>query len=316
MQHLNSFTGSLPGDGRSENRPAVVPAPTDARIALARMHRARRRCLSGLVLLGFALGGCAPAVSPPAASVTVASEATESTGREKTASGNPAVLEPANEVLTASDSVAPATPAEESSALQSGDAGSVQAKPAQGMHLVILDDAPADRPALLAAYVAAIRDMRFPYGDVGAVLEALAVKGMERLYPAPAHQVVSGIEYFDASGRTLGELDVVVFLVASGDAVMVSEVKLSANLERAGRKADSQIRRFQNAIANHQVARLHHRRTDVAYAPEKFENVLRFGKIGNQGSLAADFDWEIDLTRDEGDWLQQQLLRAPETAVK
>jgi len=175
--------------------------------------------------------------------------------------------------------------------------------------LQVVENPPKNREQLIAVYADLIREAPFNYGNVGSVLEALAVEGMRRRYPEPLHSVVSGIEYKDATGRTVGELDLVVLHNETGDALVVSEVKLSGNLRAAEQKANTQIKRFRESIANGEVVELRLKGgAQTNYRPSQFTNVLIFGKIGSKGAVAEGFDWEVDLSRDEGDELQAALL--------
>lgn len=87
----------------------------------------------------------------------------------------------------------------------------------------------------------------------GAILEILArhyLQELTDLYPSSDYTIASGIEYRKKEGRTIGELDIVVFEKTSCDVVAIGESKAS-NAKNQGNsliKAKDQLRRIREFI--------------------------------------------------------------------
>lgn len=167
---------------------------------------------------------------------------------------------------------------------------------------------PARRP-LIQQYYEQLRDLRIPkWGSIGAVLEHLAVIQFNAKFDPKEFRALANLTYHDESGRTLGELDIVVWNVRENRAEVVYEVVISDQLHRKATASRNQLRRFETALKEHQTTRILYP-TDTArtFEPAQFEGA-RFEILGNQGALAAGFDSEVDLTRPEGDFLQRKLI--------
>lgn len=165
-----------------------------------------------------------------------------------------------------------------------------------------------DRQVLLDQYFNQLKDRAVNYKKIGNILEQLITIQLETQYPAERYEILNGIEYQEEGGRTVGELDVIVFDRKTGNAEMVVEAKLSSNLKSAGKKASSQIKRFRAYLAEGKITKFHY----IAH-PEREFTVKQFGnvkivKIGSSGAPAHGFDSEFDLRRDEADVLQERLL--------
>lgn len=88
-----------------------------------------------------------------------------------------------------------------------------------------------DRRALLSDYFRFLTNggvrMGFDFGKEGDVLEALALRDLERFYPANEFFNFGGIEYHNAGGHgAIGELDLVVARRSDCSVVAVGEAKL------------------------------------------------------------------------------------------
>lgn len=166
------------------------------------------------------------------------------------------------------------------------------------------------REALLEAYAAILQPMDFDYRQVGSVLEGLALaKFQAEHYPEPNYRILSGVQYFERGGRTIGELDLVVWSEREQRVIEVYEVKLSGNLDRAGAQAENQIKRFQHTLRQRKIDRM---TTKVGakrdLTARDFNGQVVYGLIGGSGAAQAGWAHEIDLTRAEGDTLQTMLL--------
>ncbi len=162
------------------------------------------------------------------------------------------------------------------------------------------------RMAHLEACFEKIKDLPFDYGKVGSVLEALAFVDMSARYPAPKCSIRHGVEYQDATGRTAGEIDLIVWDEEKQRAVRVYEVKLSGNPQRATKTAEEQIKRLKDHVRRGNISRfLDPVDRQRKYTVAQFRNVEKWGYYGCKG-----MDWEeqYDITREEGDILQAKLL--------
>lgn len=169
---------------------------------------------------------------------------------------------------------------------------------------------PAERQLPLRAYFERIQGLDFDYGKVGSVLEAIAFAALSEELKADGKRVLHSIQYFDAAGRTLGELDIVVIDGDSSAVVAVYEVKLSGNPRRAAAFGRRQIARFRKHLAEDVIARMEPEHPqDARLEVKHFAECKAFGMIGSRGAVVAGFDREFDLARDEADVLQDWLLK-------
>ncbi len=171
---------------------------------------------------------------------------------------------------------------------------------------VLGDRIDPDRNSLLDRYFEAIRNLPLDYGKVGSVLEAIALVLLQEQYAEPDFAVYTGIQYESRSGRTLGELDIVIWDRKTRRALAVYECKLTRNFQRAGKKSREQLDRFINALARDEIGGM---RSEVGkrFDPSQFEHVLVYGFIGPHGALDAGWELQIDISREEGDILQAML---------
>jgi serine/threonine protein kinase len=166
----------------------------------------------------------------------------------------------------------------------------------------------ARRP-LIQRYFEQMRDMDDPHwGSIGAVLETLAVVQFNARHNPRERRAVGNLTYHDHTGRTLGELDVVIWNMTENRAEVVYEAVVSDQLHRKGTSSRNQIRRFEQAVKEGKVAKiLHPDDPSWQFVPAQFEQA-RIEIMGNQGALAAGFESEVDITRFETDFLQRKLL--------
>lgn len=168
-----------------------------------------------------------------------------------------------------------------------------------------------DREALLASYATLIRDLHHDFGKLGSIVEALAHAHFLTIYPTNDFEIIPNVTYQDPAGRTLGELDIVVFERATGEAVLVVETKASARLRRAGQEAAAQLHRFRycleaGLIDNFSYGAPFHR----AIRPEHFLEVTEYVRVGPDGALGAGFDYEADIRPEEIEALRSQVRTA------
>jgi hypothetical protein len=166
-----------------------------------------------------------------------------------------------------------------------------------------------NRRERLDTYYDLIKERPYRFQQVGSIIQALARADFEWRYPPPAYEVLRNLEYQEGS-RTLGELDLVVYRRDTTQAVVVAEAKLSGNLKGAAKRAERQLMRFQDALRKGRITRfLCNDDRDRSFGTSHFGEHTSFFRIGNRGALEAGFDFEVDLTREEADDLQERLLR-------
>lgn len=167
----------------------------------------------------------------------------------------------------------------------------------------------AARRPLVQTYFEQMRDLRgVKWGSIGAILEALAViQYKDRLDPKE-FKALCNLTYHDATGLTLGELDVVIWNLRETRAEVVYEAVVSDDLRHKARSSRNQVQRFADAIEKGQVARIVYPADPKwTFDPAQFANA-RIEILGNQGAMAAGFDAEVDITRPEADFLQRKIV--------
>lgn len=167
----------------------------------------------------------------------------------------------------------------------------------------------AARRPLIQTYFEQMRDLQgVRWGSIGAILEALAVNQYKDRLDPKEFKALCNLTYHDATGLTLGELDVVIWNLRENRAEVVYEAVVSDDLRHKARSSRNQVQRFADAIEKGQVARIVYP-TDPkwAFEPAQFAQA-RIEILGNQGALAAGFDAEVDITRPEADFLQRKIV--------
>lgn len=168
--------------------------------------------------------------------------------------------------------------------------------------------AEARRP-LVQKYFEQLRDLAGPkWGSIGAVLETLAtIQYNSRNDPKKSHAYCN-LTYHDATNQCLGEIDVVIWNVPENRAETVYEAVVSDQLNRKGTSSRNQIRRFIEGIRAGKVAKiLYPYDPTLKFDPAQFAQA-KAAIMGNQGALAAGFEYEVDITRFETDYLQRKLI--------
>ena len=168
--------------------------------------------------------------------------------------------------------------------------------------------APERRP-LIQKYFEQLRDLRgIKWGSIGAVLEALAWIQFDATLNTNEFRTLCNLTYHDETGKTLGELDVVIWNQQEKRAEVVYEAVVSDQLQRKATSSRNQLKKFEIAIQKHEVAQILYSHDDKwTCVPAQFEQA-RMEILGNQGAIAAGFDTEVDITRSEADFLQRKIL--------
>lgn len=171
------------------------------------------------------------------------------------------------------------------------------------------DDIAANRRPLVQQYFELLRDqLDTKWGSTGFVLEALAVNQFDQTLNTNEFKTISNLTYHDQTGRTLGELDVIIWNQRENRAEVVYEAAVSDRLHRKAVPSRNQLRRFERALKKHDVAQILHPHDDSwTFTPEQFEQ-SRFEVLGSRGAIAAGFDTEVDVTYAEAKFLQRKLI--------
>lgn len=143
----------------------------------------------------------------------------------------------------------------------------------------------------LESYKAALKDLPVDYVVSGAVCEQVARLEMIKSYPENQYDTVVGITYGHPAA-TIGELDVVIFDRASGNAVVVAEVKCWKDLDKAHKKAMDQRERFLRALQV--MPKMIIYRGSVAYTKEQFSHIQRYLSISQSGGESSGFEISMD----------------------
>ena len=168
--------------------------------------------------------------------------------------------------------------------------------------------AEARRP-LIQKYFEMLRDLDDPkWGSIGTILETLATLQYNARNDPKKSRAFCNLTYHDATSRTLGEIDVAIWNVAENRCETVYEAVVSDQLNRKGTSSRNQIQRFADSIQSGVAVKiLDPNDPKRKFEPAQFANV-KVAIMGNQGALAAGFDYEVDITRFENDYLQRRLI--------
>ena len=166
-----------------------------------------------------------------------------------------------------------------------------------------------DRRPLIQKYFEQLRDLDGPkWGSVGAILETLAAIQFNATLDTNEFKTLCNLTYHDATGRALGELDVVIWNLRENRAEVVYEAVVSDQLHRKATSGRNQLKRFETAVKNRQVAQiLYPYDAQWTFDQAQFDRA-RIEILGNQGAIAAGFDAEVDITRPETDFLQRRII--------
>ena len=165
------------------------------------------------------------------------------------------------------------------------------------------------RRPLIQKYFEMLRDLDGPkWGSIGAILETLAVMQYNARNDPKKSRAFCNLTYHDATNRTLGEIDVAIWNVPESRAEIVYEAVVSDQLNRKAVSSRNQIQRFADCIRSGTCVKiLDPQDPKRNFEPAQFADA-KVAIMGNQGALAAGFDYEVDITRFENDYLQRRLI--------
>jgi tRNA A-37 threonylcarbamoyl transferase component Bud32 len=167
----------------------------------------------------------------------------------------------------------------------------------------------AERRPLIQKYFEQMRDLKGPHwGSIGTILEILAEIQFSATLDTNAFKTLYNLTYHDDTGRTLGELDVVIWNLRENRAEVVYEAAISDQLNRKATSSRNQVQRFADTVKKRQVAQILNPYDAAWKADQSQFDQARIEILGNQGALAAGFDAEVDITRPEADFLQRKIM--------
>jgi hypothetical protein len=165
------------------------------------------------------------------------------------------------------------------------------------------------RRSLVQKYFEHMRDLEGPkWGSIGSVLETLAAIQYNATHNPKEFRALCNLTYHDDTGRTLGELDVVIWNVRENRAEIMYEAVVSDQLNRKATSSRNQIQRFANTVKERKAVRILYPYDPAWKFDQSQFDQARVAILGNQGALAAGFDAEVDITRFESDYLQRKLI--------
>lgn len=154
-----------------------------------------------------------------------------------------------------------------------------------------------------------IKDLGRNLEPTGAICEEIAQLRFAEIYPEPNYKVVTGIEYADKE-KTLGELDVVVFNNETQLADIIGEVKCYTTVKSGLKKAKEQRKRFLTNINSPKALTFTwlNDRT-VKLAKTQFKKAKKFVTIGQSGTIAKGYDYELPYSLSELMQLREDIIK-------
>lgn len=168
---------------------------------------------------------------------------------------------------------------------------------------------PEERRPLVQLYFNQLRDLQgFKWGSIGTIMEALAYVQFREQFDPNQIQPLPNITFHDETGRTMGELDVVLWNVPSNRAEVVYEGVITDNLRRNKASSWTQLNKFRTAVKDRTVHHFMYGRDPAwKFDVSQFDEA-RFGLLGSRGALAEGYESEVDITRAEAEFLQRRII--------
>lgn len=154
-----------------------------------------------------------------------------------------------------------------------------------------------------------IKDLGRDMEPTGAICEEVARLRFSEKYPEPEFTVVTGIQYSDKAGNTIGELDLIVFDNKTKIAKIIAEVKCWASAKSGMKKAKDQRKRFLTHV--HSPKALTFRwlsDPSVKLTKTQFNKTNEFYFIAQSGTRQHGFDYELPYTLPELMKLRENIL--------
>ncbi len=159
-----------------------------------------------------------------------------------------------------------------------------------------------------AAECALLKDVNRDFRVSGTICEEVARLRFEAQYPSDQYHVVTGIEYH-GNGRTLGELDVVVFRNDDNMAMIVAEVKCWNDKASGLRKAHAQLERFRGAIRGRVVTAMQNTADNEQFDADQFTGDIKFVTISQDDGPDVGYDMTLGYSLQELHEMSETILR-------
>jgi hypothetical protein len=147
---------------------------------------------------------------------------------------------------------------------------------------------------------------------LGMVCEQLAKWKFSEMYPEPKFDVETGIEYRDTTGRTVGELDLVIFDRRTGNVKLVGETKCKNEHRRkeAKKLASRQLHRLRTFLnLDPNLSFTSTIRRGVRYSVEQFYGYIKYAIILPRSETAHSNVNDLDFSLDQIRGLHRRLVR-------
>ena len=137
-----------------------------------------------------------------------------------------------------------------------------------------------------------LRTVKRDYKVFGTVCEEVARLRLADQYRSDRYDIETGIEY-KSNGRTIGELDVVVFDRRTSEAIVIAEVKCWTNMSSGHKKAMDQLSRFQRSVNDRIIDEMRNLSTGKRYKYTQFDEDIKFITASQAGGESAGFEMTL-----------------------
>lgn len=149
------------------------------------------------------------------------------------------------------------------------------------------------------------RDME----PTGTICEEIARLRFSEKYPEPDFSVVTGIQYSDKFGNTIGELDLVVFNNKTQVAQLIGEVKCYTSPKNGLKKAKEQRKRFLDNVHSPKALQFKwYFDKNRKLTKTQFNKTNQFITIAQKGTLDHGYDVELNYTLKELMQMRAEIL--------
>lgn len=154
----------------------------------------------------------------------------------------------------------------------------------------------------------ALKSIPRSYEAAGTICEEIARLNVQKKYPAPQYNVLTGISYGNDQ-RVIGELDVIVFDTNINKVIQIAEVKCWKDLSDGLDKAHEQRARFLKNLRSSKSLIFRSTSSTETFAKEQFQYVKEFITIGQLGAVQAGYDLELPYTLKELKGFSYEMIR-------
>lgn len=145
-----------------------------------------------------------------------------------------------------------------------------------------------------------IKDLGRNLEPTGAICEEIARLRFAEKYPQPNYTVVTGVQYSDKTGNTIGELDLVVFDNQTDVAKIIAEVKCWKSPKGGLKKAKEQRKRFLDNVHSPKALTFKWMfDPKIKLTKTQFNKTNSFYFIGQSGVADYGYDYELPYSLNE-----------------